>query len=126
MRAENIGKVTENQMRLIGAVGMAARVASIPSDIRQTHPFAGYKKYAIGSQILDQGDVWARMMLRSFEVQDSIDRSFKFAKSSPFPNAPDWASLNFSSSSPLADKLLVERDSEAFDAQQESQQAKGY
>ena len=62
----------------------------------------------------------------SAEVQESIDRSFKFAKASPFPNAPDWASLNFSTESPLADKLLVEMDSAAFDAQQESQQAKGY
>ncbi len=73
MRAENIGKVTENQMRLIGAVGMAARNASVPADIRQSHPFAGYKKYAIESQTLEQGDVWARMMLRNLEIQDSLD-----------------------------------------------------
>lgn len=98
MRAENIGKVTESQMRLIGAVGMAARVTSIPSDIRQTHPFAGYKKYAIGSQTLDQGDVWARMMLRSFEVQDSIEYIRVLMKK--------VASLDESSQKPLAEKDL--------------------
>lgn len=72
MRSENIGTVTENQMKLIGAVGMTARVASIPSDIRQSHPFAAYKKYAIETQTLEQGDVWARMMLRNLEIQDSV------------------------------------------------------
>jgi len=71
MRAETIGRVTENQMRLIGAVGLTARAAGVRSDIRQSHPFAGYKKYAIDTQTLPQGDVWARMMLRNLEVQDS-------------------------------------------------------
>lgn len=72
MRAETIGKVTETQMKLIGAVGMAARVAGVQSDIRKSHPFGGYKKYAINTQTLEQGDVWARMMLRNLEVRDSI------------------------------------------------------
>ena len=72
MRAENIGKVTEQQMKLIGAVGMAARVASIPMDIRQSHPFAAYKSNVIESQTLSQGDVWARMMIRNLETIDSI------------------------------------------------------
>lgn len=71
MRAETIGKVTENQMRLIGAVGMAARAAGVRSDIRQSHPFAGYQRYTIDTQTLPQGDVWARMMLRNLEVKDS-------------------------------------------------------
>ncbi len=98
MRAENIGKVTENQMRLIGAVGMAARVASIPSDIRQTHPSAAYKKYAIESQTLEQGDVWARMMLRRLEVQDSIEYVKALMRK--------CASSGESSQKPLAEKEL--------------------
>jgi len=60
------------------------------------------------------------------EVQLDIDRSFQFAKSSPFLDAPDWQALNFSPGSPLADKLLVDFDPANFDANQESQQAKGY
>lgn len=71
MRAEQIGVVTEKQMRLIGAVGMAARAAGIPSDIRRSHPFAAYKRYAIDTKTLEQGDVWARMKLRSLETQDT-------------------------------------------------------
>ena len=72
MRSESIGKVTEKQMRLIGAVGMTARAAGVPSDIRQSHPFGAYKDYKIDSQTLEQGDVWARMMLRHLEIKDSV------------------------------------------------------
>jgi Ni,Fe-hydrogenase III large subunit len=72
MRSEAIGKVTEKQMRSIGAVGMAARATGINSDIRASHPFSAYKRYGIETQTLAQGDVWARMMLRSMEVKDSV------------------------------------------------------
>ena len=91
MRSENIGTVTENQMRLIGSVGMAARVTGVPMDIRQSHPFSGYKKYTIDSQTLEQGDVWARMMLRSNEVRDSVEFVRDLAKrwdSSAAPQSP--------------------------------------
>jgi Ni,Fe-hydrogenase III large subunit len=72
MRAENIGKVTGKQMELIGAVGMAARAAGQPRDLRTTHPFAAYQKFKIPMQTLKQGDVWARAMLRNNETRDSI------------------------------------------------------
>jgi Ni,Fe-hydrogenase III large subunit len=73
MRLENIGKVSEEQMRLIGAVGMAARMADVGRDIRVSHPFAAYKKIAILSETLDSGDVWARAMLRKMEIKTSIE-----------------------------------------------------
>ncbi len=73
MRVENIGKVTEKQMRLIGAVGMTARMAGIERDIRQSHPFGAYKKYPVSIETLDAGDVWARAMLRKMEIKRSIE-----------------------------------------------------
>jgi len=72
MRAESIGTVTEKQMQLIGAVGMAARAAGIPADIRQSHPFSAYRRFPIDRQTFEQGDVWSRMMLRKVEAQDSL------------------------------------------------------
>jgi len=62
----------------------------------------------------------------ALEVQPEIDRCFEFAKSSPFPDSPDWKLLNFSPDSPLADKFLVEVELSNFDAHQEAKQAKGY
>jgi Ni,Fe-hydrogenase III large subunit len=72
-RVENIGKVTAQQMRLIGAVGMSARMAGVGRDIRQSHPFAAFKKYTIPTETLGAGDVWARAMLRKIEIKHSIE-----------------------------------------------------
>ncbi len=73
MRVENIGKVTERQMRLIGAVGMSARMAGVERDIRKSHPFGSYKTYPIETEKLEAGDVWARAMLRKLEINISIE-----------------------------------------------------
>jgi len=72
MRVENIGKVSERQMRLIGAVGMAARMAGVNRDIRKSHPFSAYKKNRIETLTIEAGDVWARAMLRRQEIKISI------------------------------------------------------
>ena len=72
MRVENIGKVTERQMRMIGAVGMTARMAGVERDIRKLDPFGAYKNYKINTEILEAGDVWARAMLRKLEIKNSI------------------------------------------------------
>lgn len=60
------------------------------------------------------------------EVESEISRCFAFAKSSSFPTLPDWDTLNSNPNSPVADRLLAEVELAEFDAQQESQQAKGY
>jgi TPP-dependent pyruvate/acetoin dehydrogenase alpha subunit len=62
----------------------------------------------------------------SKEITAEIDECFRFAKSSPFPLAPDWAALNLASATPEADRLLADIDAREFDAHQESAQAKGY
>ena len=66
------------------------------------------------------GAAWAK------EYEREVAACFRFAKSSPFPDKPDWKSLNLSSATPQADKLLVDLDVAEFDAHQESVQAKGY
>lgn len=71
-RFENIGKVTQKQMELIGAVGMTARMAGIQRDIRISHPFAGYQHQPVKSEMLETGDVWARAYLRKLEISNSI------------------------------------------------------
>ncbi|HTE29805.1 MAG TPA: hypothetical protein VK666_05485 [Chryseolinea sp.] len=73
MRMENIGTVTSTQMQLIGAVGMAARMAGIPRDIRKSHPFGAYAfcPYEPVKEVTS-GDVWARALLRKIEIERSI------------------------------------------------------
>ena len=51
-------------------------------------------------------------------IDDEIAEAFKFAKSSPFPSDTNWARLNYSTASPLADKLLHETKLSEFDQDQ--------
>ena len=46
-RFDGVGIITEKQARLLGTVGMAARMAGIPYDIRKSHPFQYFKKFPV-------------------------------------------------------------------------------
>ncbi len=71
-RFEDIGKVTEQQMLDIGAVGMAARTCGIERDIRKTHPFQYFRKYPVNPVTIGTGDVYARAVIRNLEGRESL------------------------------------------------------
>ncbi|HCE58087.1 MAG TPA: NADH dehydrogenase subunit [Prolixibacteraceae bacterium] len=71
-RFDEIGVVTEEQMRKIGAVGMVARMANIPRDIRVSHPSIAFEDYNYNSVVLPKGDVFSRFLLRRKEIKQSI------------------------------------------------------
>ncbi len=71
-RFDEIGAVTEEQMRKIGAVGMVARIANISRDIRASHPSKAFEKYFYNPVILPKGDVFSRFLLRRKEIKQSI------------------------------------------------------
>ena len=71
-RFEKTGVVTKTQTEMIGAVGMASRMAGVKRDIRSSHPFAYFKQIPYTPVLLSSGDVYARGMLRNLEVQFSI------------------------------------------------------
>ena len=71
-RFEETGRVTEEQARLIGAVGMAARTCNVPRDIRRSHPYGWFEQKEHHPVVLHTGDVYARALLRHREVQQSL------------------------------------------------------
>jgi Ni,Fe-hydrogenase III large subunit len=71
-RFDGIGIITQEQAKLIGAVGMAARITGLSRDIRKSHPFQYFKDYPIEPTTLTSGDVLARGMLRNLEARQSI------------------------------------------------------
>jgi Ni,Fe-hydrogenase III large subunit len=71
-RLEKTGIVTRQQMELIGAVGMSARITGIHRDIRQSHPVGQYIHQPYTAAVQETGDVWARAMLRHLEIQKSL------------------------------------------------------
>ena len=72
-RFDGIGIITQEQAKLIGAVGMAARITGINRDIRKSHPFQYFKDFPIEPTTLASGDVLARGMLRNLEARQSIE-----------------------------------------------------
>lgn len=71
-RLEKTGIVTRSQMELIGAVGMAARITGIKRDVRKSHPIGYYKHLIPTVETEENGDVWARAMLRHKEIGKTI------------------------------------------------------
>jgi len=69
-RFEGIGRITRNQAHQLGAVGMVARMADIPRDIRKSHSFGAFSEFEKPHH--GTGDVHARAVLRRLEVKQSI------------------------------------------------------
>ena len=73
-RLDNIGTVTEQQARLIGSVGMAAKVCGIARDTRASHPYLYYKKIKHEPVTLNTGDMLAFSQLRKAEAEQCLNR----------------------------------------------------
>lgn len=71
-RLEEIGVVTKQHAQQIGMVGTAARASGLARDIRIDFPYGVYRYSAITSPILESGDVYARVKIRSLEILNSI------------------------------------------------------
>ena len=72
-RFDEIGTVTNRQAKLIGTVGMAARMSGVKRDIRHSHPFASFSDIPYVPVMLEKGDVYARYYLRRLEIEESIN-----------------------------------------------------
>ncbi len=71
-RFEQCGTVPREEMLRIGGVGQAARASGAARDIRTSHPWASFAKCLHHESITKpQGDVMARLMVRSREVLQS-------------------------------------------------------
>lgn len=73
-RFEQCGIVPRSEMLRIGGVGMAARASGLNRDIRHSHPWAEYSTTLQHESIVEHdGDVMARLMVRSGEVAQSAE-----------------------------------------------------
>ena len=71
-RFEFIGKVTPKQARLIGTVGLSARMVGIERDIRVTHPNQALKIFSYKTITDENGDVLSRFLLKREEIISSL------------------------------------------------------
>lgn len=71
-RLERTGAVTEDDVRKMGFVGMAARSTGVLRDIRRTHPSGLYAQMEHEPVLIATGDVHARTDLRRREIDQSM------------------------------------------------------
>jgi Ni,Fe-hydrogenase III large subunit len=64
-------------------VGIAARASGINTDTRRDHPFAAYAALPIRVPVFNQGDVWARLMVRVEEAREAVNLIARALKEIP-------------------------------------------
>lgn len=73
-RFEQCGTVAREEMLRIGGVGQAARASGLARDIRASHAWGLYARQIEHTSLTEQdGDVMARLMVRSREVRHSAE-----------------------------------------------------
>jgi Ni,Fe-hydrogenase III large subunit len=71
-RLERTGTITQDQAEQIGAVGPAARTTGLIRDIRWTHPYLLYEQIPHQPMVRHHGDVYSRVQIRKYEINQSI------------------------------------------------------
>ena len=72
-RFESTGTVTASDAAAIGLVGPAARACGLPRDARTDHPFGAYRFQHVALSLGEHGDVHARALVRSLEIDRSAE-----------------------------------------------------
>ncbi len=71
-RFDFIGIVSPEKAKMIGTVGLSARMSKIERDIRISHPNIAYQKFPYETITTERGDVFARFLLKKKEIRKSI------------------------------------------------------
>lgn len=73
-RFKNHGKITKKIAKELGLVGPVARASGVNYDVRQNAPYMAYemKDLKVKTVVRNEGDAWARSMVRCDEVFESM------------------------------------------------------
>lgn len=71
-RFDFVGNITTQQARLLGTVGLSARMSQVVRDVRVSHPAYAYQKFPYETMVAEKGDVFARFLLKRKEIKRSI------------------------------------------------------
>jgi len=73
LRTKGIGRLRRPEALKLCVVGPVARASGVDSDVRRDDPYAAYEDAPFNVPVYDEGDVWARLMVRVDEVAESIN-----------------------------------------------------
>jgi Ni,Fe-hydrogenase III large subunit/Ni,Fe-hydrogenase III component G len=70
-RLHGTGRLNRQIAREMQTVGVPARASGIDEDARRDHPFAAYAELPLRVSVHNEGDVWARLMVRVEEAREA-------------------------------------------------------
>ncbi len=82
-RTRGIGKLTLEDVKRFCVVGPVARASGLNIDLRRDAPYGAYRDFEMEVPIMDQGDVWARSMVRMYETVQAIRLSRRIVEALP-------------------------------------------
>jgi len=71
-RTKNVGPLSNNWARRVCVVGPTARGSGVSIDARIDHPYAAYDEVPVRIAVQQEGDTWARLVVRVEELLESI------------------------------------------------------
>jgi len=71
-RTRGVGHLSAEQVRRYCVVGPVARASGADVDLRRGAPYAAYDRLSFQVITADEGDVWARAMVRALETVESL------------------------------------------------------
>ncbi|MCS7126391.1 MAG: nickel-dependent hydrogenase large subunit [Aigarchaeota archaeon] len=72
-RTLGIGPLSQIDAIKYGAVGPMARASGVKRDVRKDDPYAAYDELSFNIITLDDGDCFSRIMIRAYEILESIE-----------------------------------------------------
>jgi NADH-quinone oxidoreductase subunit D len=71
-RARGVGHMSREDALRFGSTGPCLRGSGVPIDIRVVYPYIGYDEYEFDVPYSNEGDVYARYMVRVREMRESL------------------------------------------------------
>ena len=72
-RLSEVGRIGRSEALRLSLVGPTLRASGVRSDVRSDDPYAAYAEIPFEVVTRDEGDSWARMIVRLDEAQESIE-----------------------------------------------------
>ena len=71
-RLKGVGYLTGEQAIALGVTGPPLRASGVDFDVRRDMPYCGYEKFDFKVPVSNEGDVWARYIVRMQEMRESV------------------------------------------------------
>ena len=72
MRTKGVGVLPKEDALRMGAVGPHARASGVKVDVRKDAPYSSYEDFDFDVPVVENGDVFARVVVRALECYESI------------------------------------------------------